>query len=456
MTFYADPVDVTGQHRPISAAGGDGLRVLHLNTFDDSGASRGSVWLHRALRRKKVDSLVLVGRKTSDDPTILTPDGIGRMAAKLRMRLDQLPLRSYQKTDEAFWSIGWLPAWIGAQVRALRPDIIHLHWVGNGFLGIREIAALGRPLVWTLRDMWPMTGGCHYTGDCIGYRESCGRCPQLRSAEPRDLSRRVWESKLRHWRGADLSLVPISAWLDECVKHSPLLRSFPSTVIPNGLDIETFRPYDKDAARRQWNLPTDRRIMLFGAINAMRDPRKGFAELVEALRVLARTGDRSDVLMVVFGDLTPCDLPDTGIAWRHLGFIDDDRLLAQLYAAADLSIAPSIQEAFGKTLIEAMACGAPVVAFASGGPKDIVSHRRDGYLAQPFRPDDLAAGMAWCLDALDRGELLAARARAKVEAEFDIDLVADRYIDLYRRILAGESEAVPQELLTTSDLTASA
>jgi glycosyltransferase involved in cell wall biosynthesis len=142
------------------------------------------------------------------------------------------------------------------------------------------------------------------------------------------------------------------------------------------------------------------------------------------------------MLLVVFGDLEPDNVPDTGIETRHVGYIDNNERLSLLYSAADASVVPSLQEAFGKTLIEAMACATPVVAFASGGPLDIIDHRVDGYLAQPYDPSDLARGIAWCLDETEQGHDIGGAARRKVERDFDIHVVADRYRDLYERVLA--------------------
>jgi glycosyltransferase involved in cell wall biosynthesis len=418
------------------------MRVLHLSTFDsDGGAARGSLWLHQALRAQGVDSLMMVGRKTDNDASILPlPHATDRLAARLRGRLDALPLRRYDKTDDSFWTLGWVPARIEHIVEEIDPDVVHLHWIGAGFLPLDALKRIGRPLVWTLRDMWPLTGGCHYTAGCERYRESCGACPQLRSSRETDISRRTWERKKRHWTDLDLHLVPISGWLADCVEASPLLRHHPREIIPNGLDASRFHPSEKRIARRAWDLPDDRRIVLYGAINATRDRRKGFPELLAALGHLGETARARDTLLVVFGDLEPDDMPDLGIETRYVGYVGDDEKLVLLYSCADVAVMPSLQEAFGKTLIEAMACATPVVAFASGGPLDIVDHRRTGYLAKPFCPDDLAAGITWCLDEWAGGGDPGAAARAAVEARFDIEVVARRYRELYERSMGQIDE----------------
>jgi len=258
----------------------------------------------------------------------------------------------------------------------------------------------------------------------------------LRSHRDADLSRTVWNRKHKHWQGLDLWLVAISDWLACCAQSSGLLSSYPTEVIPNGLDLDRFQPMDKRTARRTWGLPLDRQIITYGAIRATQDPRKGYRELVAAIEKLKETGRAANLLLVVFGDPKASDLPGLPIESRNVGYINDDLWLSHLYSAADVAVVPSIEEAFGKTLIEAMACGTPVVAFNTGGPRDIITHLHDGFLAEPYSPDDLAAGIAWCLDQVKSGPELDHRARAKVESKFDIDVVAASYERLYRRILA--------------------
>ena len=147
------------------------MRILHLSTSDiRGGAARGTYWLHQALRDRGVDSLMLVGRKFSQDGSVSTVGGpLARVSERVRDAMDLLPLRRYDKTDESFWTVGWVPRRIRRVVESLRPDIIHLHWTGGGFLPISALRSLGRPLVWTLRDMWAFTGGCHYSAGCDRY-----------------------------------------------------------------------------------------------------------------------------------------------------------------------------------------------------------------------------------------------------------------------------------------------
>ncbi|MGH7715385.1 MAG: glycosyltransferase, partial [Vulcanimicrobiaceae bacterium] len=252
-----------------------------------------------------------------------------------------------------------------------------------------------------------------------------------------DLSHAIWSRKHRHWAPVELWLGPISTWLAACARSSSLCRAAPIEVIPNGLDLDLFHPIGRVRAREACGLPADRPIIVYGAMRATRDPRKGFRELLVALTKLREVPSLRNTVLVVFGDLKPGDLPDLGMDSRYVGYINDDRQLARLYASADVAVMPSLQEAFGKTTIEAMACGTPVVAFDSGGPRDIIDHRVDGYLTRPFDTGDLARGIAWCLAEQRNGGTLGSRARTKVEAKFDIAVVAARYHALYQTAVAA-------------------
>ena len=413
------------------------MKVLHLSSMDiEGGAARGAFWLHKALLRTGVDSQMLVDKARSTDPTIVAPRGqMAQVMRGLRARIDPLPLAYYRKTDDSFWTLGWVPSGISQRVRRIAPDIVHIHWTGVGFLPVDALKRLPYPVVWTLRDMWAFTGGCHYTAQCNRYRTGCGTCPQLRSERQNDVSRWNWQRKERHWRDVDIWLVPISSWLASCARASPLFEHRHIEVIPNGLDVDRFRPFHKAMARRALGIAPDRMVILYGAVKATDDPRKGFGHLCRAIRALTANGWGERVELLVFGGGEPTTAPELGMATRYLGHQDNDEKLALLYSAADIMVAPSLQEAFGKTLIEAMACGTPVVAFAAGGPTDIVDHRTTGYLARPFDAKDLGDGIAWCLEDRLRLARLGRRSRKRVESEFDINVVARRYSDLYAQVL---------------------
>jgi glycosyltransferase involved in cell wall biosynthesis len=282
-----------------------------------------------------------------------------------------------------------------------------------------------------------MTGGCHYTAGCDRYQKSCGYCPQLQSNQETDLSRQTWRRKSEAWRSLNLTLVAPSTWMKDCVQASSLLQKYPVEVIPFGLDIQAYAPIDQFAARSHFNLPLDQPLILFGAIDATGDSRKGFHLLRSALKLLSQQEWAIAPELVIFGSAAPTTPIDLGFKAHYLGQLKSDADLRAAYAAADVMVAPSIQEAFGQTASESLACGTPVVVFQKTGLADIVEHQQNGYLAEPQNAQDLANGIAWVLAHTTPTMRQSARARA--EQKFSQSVQAQRYMNLFERILQNSS-----------------
>ena len=409
------------------------LSVLHLSTWDmKGGAARGAYWLHKGLQQAGIHSKMLVAEKQSDDASVLGADRhIPLFVNKFRQFMDNLPVQMQYPDRSHQFSPAWFPSAMPKQIEAIAPDIVHLHWVCAGLLTPEAIARIQQPIVWTLRDMWAFTGGCHYALDCKKYQKSCGACPDLDSPKERDLSRWVWQRKHKAWEKANFTIVAISEWLADCARNSSLFYNKRIEVIHNALDESIFKPVPKAVARQVFNLPRDRKIILFGAFNAIHNPVKGFDYLQQALQKLALTDLASTAMLVIFGSGTPQNPPNLGLPARYMGRIQDDYALAVLYSAADVMVVPSVQEAFGKTAMEALACGTPVVSFDATGLKSIVEHQKTGYRAKCFDVEDLANGITWVLQDELRWHQLSARSRQKVEEEFTLKKQAENYIRLY-------------------------
>jgi glycosyltransferase involved in cell wall biosynthesis len=405
------------------------MRILHLSTSDiDGGGARAAYRLHEGLKSIKVDSRMLVRAKLSTDKSIVADKSL---ITKLGPPLSGLPLRFYPKTYGMF-SSQWFFDAIAHRANQINPDIIHLHWICNGFLKVESLAKLNKPLVWTLHDMWPFTGGCHYTNECLGYQSQCGSCPQLNSTNDRDLSHWVLIRKLNAWKKLNPVIVSPSHWLAKCALESSLFKNYRIEVIPHGLDLRKYKPLDQKLARNLLNLPQDKKLILFGASSgATGHARKGIQLLQPALQKLNHLDPKANLELVVFGATEPENAVDLGFKTHYLGTFQDDISLALIYSSADVMVVPSLQEAFGQTATEALACGTPVVAFASTGLQDIVEHQMDGYLAQPFDVDDLAEGIAWILQDESRRLKLGLQARQKAEREFSLDLQSSRYLSIY-------------------------
>lgn len=307
-------------------------------------------------------------------------------------------------------------------------DAIVLYWVGFGFLSIARLGRLlrlGKPVVWRLSDMWPFTGGCHYSSGCDRYRERCGRCPQLRSSNDFDLSRLVWRRKHALWQTQSLTIVCPSTWMAKCVRQSSLLAGVDVRVIHTGVDIELYRPMDRMAARDLLGLPREARIVLCGADGLSFDGgRKGTGFLLEAIsRVRVRF---PDVHLAFFGTSSKPE----GIPCTALGVIRDEQLLAKAYAAADLFVSTSLEDNLPNTILEALACGLPIVAFGIEGVLDAIRDGHTGFLSPPGDAQALAYTITRCLLDDERRLAMARSARAEALVHFDANHQATEYAAL--------------------------
>ena len=378
--------------------------------------------------------------KTGQGEHVIGRQGLPGIAAhKLRTYLDLLPLKFYRGYRGTPWGVSWLPSGLGGRLKESSPDLVHLHWGCCGFVPLTAVADIRQPVVWTMHDSWVFTGGCNIPGDCLRYREGCGCCPQLGSASRQDLSNWELRRKARVWRHTELTMVAPSRWMAECARSSSLLRGTRIEVIPNGLDLGRYRPINKGTARDLLGLPRGKKLVLFGA-TVVADRNKGFQLLRRA--VAGMDSDwRDRVNMVVFGASSPSDLEGTGVTLHDLGRLHDDVSLQLAYGAADVICVPSLQESFGQTATEAMACATPVVAFAATGLLDIVDHGVNGYLATPYDCEDLAAGLKWALGGEVDPLALGRAAREKAEREFSMEIVARKHLALYRELLASRLDS---------------
>jgi len=422
------------------------MKVLLCSSSDiGGGAARSAYRLHQGLQGLQdlqVDSQILVQTKLSDDFRMLSGSSkLSKGLAKLRPTLDQLPLYRYPKRDRTVFSPQWLPNSLDDLISEADPEIINLHWVCDGFIPIKALRQFKQPLVWTLHDMWAFTGGCHYSYDCDRYQQSCGNCPQLHGQREHDLSRQIWQQKSKYWQDINLRIVTPSHWLAKCAESSALFANLAIEVIPYGLDLGIYKPINRQLARQILNLPLNSKLILFGAMSATSDRRKGLHLLQPALQKLQQSLDTTGIPteILIMGASQPKFPLDFGLSSHYLGKLSDDVTLALVYSAADIFVAPSLQDNLANTVLEAISCGLPVVAFDIGGMSDMITHQHNGYLAKPFDTDDFAQGISWILEDGDRYQKLSYQAREKAEKEFSQELQAKRYLKLFEEILTNRS-----------------
>ena len=408
------------------------MKILHIVAGDlTGGAARGAYWLHLGLRELAIDSKIVInGRETFGDKNVMSivENTQSKILNRIRSQLDVLPTLFYQNRQKVIFSTGFVGFDFTKTREYEEADIIHLHWINNGFVNIKHLSKISKPIVWTMRDMWPMTGGCHYSMRCERYKTGCGKCAQLNSSLRYDLSKMVLNRKARSIPKNTI-FVGISDWLSEKARESYLLSSFDVRTIHNCINTKDFFPIDKQVARMILGIDTDKKIILAGA-QSINDFYKGFDKFIEAIQRL----DENKYYLCFFGKLNTKLVDRSGFEYKDFGFLHDSVLLRLLYSAADVFVAPSLMDAFGKTLAESMACGTPVVCFDATGPKDIVDHQVNGYKAVPFDSSDLANGIDWVFQSPDY-LTLSKNAREKVLRCFDSRVVAKQYVKLYESVL---------------------
>lgn len=413
------------------------MRVLIVNTSESGGgAAIAARRLVEALNNNGVKAKMLVRDKVSDQITVAgVRQSWGTRLGVLWERFCIFAANGFDRGSLFRVDTSGVGTDITKSSEFKEADVIHLHWINQGFLSlgvIRRIVESGKVVIWTMHDEWPFTGICHYSGSCVGFKSACGRCPLVGGKKDGDLSRRVFRRKQHMLRGGRVVFVACSEWLGGLAAESALLMGREVVCIPNTINSHTFCPGDVAEARRRWNLPSGKRLLLFGSPKAT-DPRKGLDFLVEACGLLKQgVGDFSDVGVVVVGRNGESVAGLFPFPVYVLDFVDDERRMALLYNAVDAYVTPSLEDNLPNTVMEAMMCGVPCVGFRVGGIPEMIEHKVSGYLAEERNAADLAEGIRFVLDVEHAGGLRA-ESRRLAMARYGETHIASRYISLYRK-----------------------
>ena len=408
------------------------MKILIVSSSDISGgAAKAAYRLHCALLEHGINSQMVVMRKETDNVTVFGPSSnFGKISALFSPVLEKLITDLPYRSKKSMFSAGWIPSRkIIDRINSMNPDLVHLHWINGGMIKIEDLKKINAPILWNLQDMWPFTGGCHFNDQCDRYQDKCGSCRVLSSNYKYDISSLTHTRKYRNYNKINkLVINGVSQWIASCAKKSSLFKGREVVNLPNTINSDLFRPIDKELARESFNVPQEKKVVLFGA-SSVTDPRKGYTELLAALSVL----DYSNLILVVAGQSKPVEPIVAKFPVYYIPPVHDDVSLSLMYNVANVVVVPSIQENLSNTVIESMACGVPVVAFNIGGNSDMIDHKKNGYLAQLQDENDLAHGISWSLD--NEHPLLSKNAREKVIQTFSHSAVVKRYVELYREIL---------------------
>lgn len=422
------------------------MKITHLSTFDiQGGAARAAYRLHQGLIEIGQQSQILSLYKASQDINVLEVSGI-----ELEKNLDFVYSNSIQNNyinnqrsslSNTLFSLSY-PGLNLHQLDLIKnSDIINLHWVADGFqspVTINKLLNLGKPVVWTLHDMWAFTGGCHYSAGCNKYQEECLNCPQL-SNDIYELPHANLKDKIDLFNHPNLVIVTPSKWLAECAKKSQVFRNNQIEVIPNSLDIEVFKPLPKSEAKQFFNISPDNIILLIGAADG-KEKRKGFSELVTVLNIcqknpnFAQLINDNKITIGCFGKPNE-ELNQLNLNTIYFGNIDSDEKLSKIYSAADIFILPSLEDNFPNTMLESMSCGTPVIAFNIGGIPDLIENKVTGMLIPPQDLNTMAEKIIECVLDLDLTKIMGKKSREVMEKNYYLSLQAQNYLTLYQNLI---------------------
>ncbi len=418
------------------------MRVLIVNTSENTGgAAVAANRLMEALNNNGVKAKMLVRDKQTDSITVAALPNTWRLqwhflwerfVVYFHLRFNRNNLFQIDIAN------------VGSDITSTREfkeaDVIHLNWINQGMLSlhtIRKIIDSHKPVVWTMHDLWPASSICHYARSCRGFEDRCGNCGLLPNGGSRnDLSARVWKRKKAAYGNSSVLFVTCSKWLAGQAKKSGLLVGQKIISIPNTIDTRVFCPMNRETARLAAGLPLDKDLILFVS-QRVTDKRKGMDYFIHAINKLveqypemkettgiAILGGQAEEL----AELLP--LPS-----YPLGYVNDERKIANVYSSADMFVLPSLEDNLPNTIMEAMACGVPCVGFNTGGIPEMIDHQRNGYVAEYKNVDDLAKGMAWVMLEADR-KTLADEAIKKVTSTYSQHVVAMKYIEAYNQAMA--------------------
>ncbi len=418
------------------------MKVTFVNTSDKrGGASIAASRLFNLIHKSNPGTRMIVGEKLGKEVDVvdLNPGLFRKSLRNLRFLVERVAY-IVKSSSKDYW-FAFSPANTGQDI-SKKPeiqgaDIIHLHWVNSGFLSlknIQEIINAGKPVVWTLHDLWAFTGGCHYSGYCSNYTHNCGDCYYMKDRGKNDLSHHIHQKKQELFNANNISFIAVSNWMAECARNSSLIGNCRIEVLPNPLDTDIYSPGDKFAARKELGLPADKFLILSGAAN-LKDKRKGFKFLLESLVEMNEKdpGMADRFGLITFGKSSEAD--ECVIPVYPQAYMKDERAIARLYQASDVFVLPSLEDNLPSTVMESLSCGIPVVAFNTGGIPDMVEHKSTGYLADLKNVADLSAGIKWVKDHPEI-EHLKNNCRKKVVENYSHEVLSTKYINFYQSLLS--------------------
>ena len=406
------------------------IKVVHLQIFTEL-TGRAALRLHRAFLKNGIDSsMITLRRAINDDEKIKQKGKISSIVARMDRSI-QAYLNKNNIKELGTFTYPVLGSDVSQLGEVKKADIIYIHWALGGFLNLtsfEKLAKLGKPVIFFMHDMWNITGGCHHSFTCEKYKSHCFNCPILPGQKTKDLSFKGFEKKLNLYsKYSNFYFISPSKWLYECAKQSALTKNKPLFHIPNILEKNFFKPFDKAIAKNLLNLNPNEPVIAFGA-TSIDSPYKGWNYLLKALKILASETKFKNMSVIVFGGGYKKEIADEiPFQTTFTGYLRDEYSPVMIYNAADVFIAPSLADNLPTTVLESLNCGTSVVGFEVGGIPDMISHKGNGYLAKYKDANDIAEGIKFCINNKIKGYTLP---------EFETSSILDQHQSLFNQVLS--------------------
>ncbi len=376
------------------------IKIVQIQYSTNSGA-KCALRLQHAFKQEGLQSHIV--SLEDDFPPLNGITYLGKkekLIARISMRLQQRLTKNTVKQFGLF-SYPVLSNNIAANQKIQEADIIYVHWVMNGFLNtknLEQLLKLGKPVIFVLHDMWFITGGCHYSFDCKKYETACHNCQMFSEEKDNDLAAKGFAKKKELYsKYPNLYFVSPGKWLQESGAAAAVTKGRQVYHIPNILNPEIYKPADKVVTKKMLGIQPNETVIAFGAVSVT-SPYKGWSYLQKALELYKQKRGAENIVVLIFGsesnDAMAAAIP---FKTKFMGYLKDEYSAAIVYNAADVFIAPSLQEVFGYVIMEALCCGTPVVGFNTGGIPDMIRHKKNGYLAEYKNAEDLMEGIDYCL-----------------------------------------------------------
>ncbi len=428
------------------------MNILHINTTSHSGGAANAMQrLHDELLAQNHQSEIIAGKNNlPGEPHIhlmsdvISPyqTNLGVIQSRLGSCIEDFlglhpwtyrPTLNLPKTKLYKWA-----------------DIIDLRNLHGGYINlwVLPLLSLGKPVVWRLPDLWALTGYCAYPYDCEKWKDGCHDCPLLKGegrllVEPKppprwDGTRRVWRVKKKIYKESELHIVVNSGWMRKNVNQGILKDSLSVNVISNGVDLDIYKPIDKQKARERLGLPANEIILLWGAAS-LGNLRKGYSYTARAMEQIQNNG-KFEPLLITMGNKKRMDEKYPLGKVNHFGFVKDPARQALMYSAADLFLCSTLADAQPQTVIESLACGTPVIAYGIGPMSELVRDGKTGFIVPDVSPESLAATLEKVLEDPEHLTEMGQSCREEAEQKFDLSEQTKKYIVLYKKILTDKTE----------------